>query len=146
MTTRRTHGVHLATGAITVLLAVPVLGVLLWGAWRLLFWGVVAVAPHAQYGPAAGMTTPSAIPPGIDTMFAGGGLSGTGSSLSTLVAVGVVVVVVLLASVAVTPRAGDDLATLEETAVHGGVGEGSDEEVARRRRRALTGDPRDRTS
>jgi hypothetical protein len=140
MTTRQTQGVHLATGAVAVLLVIPVLGVLLWGAWRLLFWGVVAAAPHAQYGPAAGVTTPSAMPPGVDTVFAGGGLSDPGVAPATLVAV-VVLVLVVLAGVAVTPRADDDLATFEEATVHGGVGDG---EVARRR--GLAGDPRDRTS
>jgi len=142
MTTRQTQGVHLATGAVAVLLVIPVLGVLLWGAWRLLFWGVVAAAPHAQYGPAAGVTTPSAMPPGVEAVFAGGGLSSTGVPPSTLVAVGVAVLaLVLFAGVAVTPRGDDDPATFGEATVHGGIGDG---EVARRR--TLTGDPRDGTS
>lgn len=111
MSTRFTRGAHLATGVATVLLAIPLFGLLVWGAWRLLFWGVVASAPHAHYGPAAGMATPDAMPPGVDTMLAGGWLLGPGGSVALLV-VGFLALALLL--VVVAERAREPLATFEE--------------------------------
>ncbi|WP_136589582.1 hypothetical protein [Salinigranum halophilum] len=135
MTSRFTRGVHLTTGVVTVLLAIPVLGVLLWGAWRLLFWGVVAAAPHAQYGAAAGMPAPSAMPPGVDTMVVGGTLSGAGGSLTLLAVGSLVLVVLLLVAPSVTARVGDGPAPPGETSVPGEA----DDEDAPRPRRTLTG-------
>ena len=109
MTIRRTHWAHLAVWGAAVLLAVPLLGAVLWGAWRLLFWGVVAGAPHAHYGPAAGLATPSALPPGVDSMLFGGTLVGSGGSVVTLLVVGLLAFAfLLLVGSLLTPRTRDD--------------------------------------
>jgi hypothetical protein len=141
MTIRRTHWAHLTVWGAAVLLAVPLLGAVLWGAWRLLFWGVVAAAPH-HYGPAAGVTAPSAIPPGVETMVVAGWSSTPGASLTMVVGLGFLVLVcILLAAVVFGARRTDALAALEEAHVRGEV---DDEEFARRRR-ALVPDRSDRT-
>ncbi|AUV83195.1 hypothetical protein C2R22_17370 [Salinigranum rubrum] len=143
MALRRTHGAHLAAWVVTVLLVVPLLGLSLWGSWRLLFWGVVAAAPHAHYGPAAGTTAPGAMPPGVDAMLVGGAGSSAGVSLTMLVVVGFLVLVcVLLAMSAVAARTDDALATLEEAYVRGEL----DDEEYTRRRRTLVGERPGRTS
>ncbi len=143
MTLRRTHGTHLATWVVTVLLVVPLLGLSLWGSWRLLFWGVVAAAPHAHYGPAAGMTTPGAMPPGVDAMLVGGWGTSAGASLTVLVVVGFLALVcILLAVVALAERTEDTLATLEEAYVRGEL----DDEEYTRQRRVLAGERSGRTS
>jgi hypothetical protein len=109
MTLTRTHGGQLVTGVVTVLLAIPLFGLLLWGAWRLLFWGVVAAAPHAHYGPAAGMATPSAVPPGVDAVLLGGWLSAPAPTVGTLVVAAVLALACLMLAVSVlTARTGDD--------------------------------------
>ena len=143
MTPRRTHGAHLAAWVVTVLLVVPLLGLSLWGSWRLLFWGVVAAAPHAHYGPAAGTTVPGAMPPGVDAMLVGGPGSSAGVSLAILVVVGFLALVgILLAMVAFAARTDDALATLEEAYVRGEL----DDEEYTRLRRALDGERPCRTS
>lgn len=112
MSTRFTRGAHLLTGIVTVLLAIPLFGLLIWGAWRLLFWGVVASAPHAHYGPAAGMATPDAMPPGVDTMLTGGVVSGPGGSVALLV--GLLALACLLLLVVAAERTTEPPAALEE--------------------------------
>jgi hypothetical protein len=140
MTTRRTHWAHLAVWGAAFLLAVPLLGAVLWGAWRLLFWGVVAAAPH-HYGPAAGVTAPSAMPPGVDTMVVAAWGSAPGAPLTLVVGLGFLVLVcTLLAAVAFGERREDALAALEEAHVRGEV----DDEEFTRRRRALVPERSDR--
>ena len=107
MTSRLTRSARLATGLAVVVLAVPVFGVLLWGAWRLLFWGVVGAAPHVRYGHASGMASPGPLPPGTDALLVGSGVPGVTPWTTVTVGVFVALVFVLVAVVIVTGRERD---------------------------------------
>jgi hypothetical protein len=145
MTSLLVRTVRLVTAVSVALLAIPVLGALIWGTWRLLFWAVVDAAPSVRHAHPSGMPVPSAMPPGTDAIvvageipFLGIGLTPTGIVLLTLVTLGVIVLAVVSLAFARDPS-GETLAPSNHASTRGDV----DDELARRPVNG-SGDLRDR--
>jgi hypothetical protein len=106
MSSTLSRGVRLAAAVAVGLLAIPVFGVLLWGALRLLFWGVVDASPHVRGVHPAGMPVPGPIPSGTGSLLIHGGFGSLPVVLLAFVALAVVVAAAM--SLVSSHNRGDD--------------------------------------
>ena len=94
MSSFTTRGSHLLAAVVAGLLVISVFAALVWGTWRLLFWGVVDASPHVRGVHPTGMPVPDAMPLGTESMLTGGAVGVGPAVLLCLVALAIAVTVV----------------------------------------------------
>ena len=93
MSSATTRGAHFLAAVVVGLLAIPIVAALVWGTWRLVFWGVVDASPHVRGVHPGGLPVPDTMPPGMGSTLTGGVVGVGPAALLGLVALAVAVTV-----------------------------------------------------